>query len=273
MAIEVVKQLVEKTGTREFDAVVFGSQTNEMTCPPNAAEVADKTGLKVKMAFDITAACAAFTLGVDLANRYIATGCDRVLVVTSELQSRAVNFNKPSHGAAGNFGDGAGGVVIERSEEPGLLSSASEADPSGVDAARRYAGRAPPKAPPGLGFGPGMFHFPHPRVIRRDLHSDWVDLSVKLGKAAMAKAGVTLAEVDWVICHQSRKDILEQVAAGLGATDKLYVNTDRIGHVSSASIPLVLRELEDTGRLRRGQKLLMIGAGAGLTGVSLVMNY
>lgn len=267
MAAEVVKELLRRAPDidRRVDLLIFTSYSGEQACPAAASTVAQRAGLRPAIAFDLSAACAGFGAGFDVAHQYLSNGCERAIVVSSEAQSRVQLYERPHHALGSIFSDGAGGALIERSST-GVRSAVRDSVPEAAAFLQRYHGPVPgdPEYPA------GKFFYPH----RNELSYGWVDVSVALGKRALADAGVGIGDVRWLVTHQARPGLSKLVADGLGASaQQLYVNADRVGNLASASVPVALSELEAAGQLARGDKLLLIGAGAGFTGAAFVLDW
>lgn len=268
MASAVVAQLLDRAPEieRRVDVLIFTSYTGEQACPSAAATIAQRVGLRPGLAFDLSAACAGFAAGVDVAHQYLRSGCERAIVVSSEAQSRCLIFERPHHALGSIFADGAGGVLLERSDSGGIRSAVRASAVEGAPFLQRYHGEVPSDP----AYPQGKFFYPH----RNELSYGWVDVSVALGKRALEEASSTISEVRWLISHQARPGLSRLVADGLGAPrEKLYVNADRVGNLASASVPVALSELEAAGQLERGDSILMIGAGAGFTGAAFLLDW
>lgn len=268
MARQVALDLVQRCPRLEerLDLLIVVSYTMDIACPGAAVTVAHECGLQPSLAFDLSAACAGFAAALDVADQYIRSGCERVMIVASEVQSRHLVFDSPHHRIAGVFGDGAAGVVVERASEPGIVATARRTHPEGARALLRYHDGVSPQQPD---YPRGKFELRSPK----DVAVGWTDVSAELGKAALAAASMTIRDVRWIVSHQARPFLARSVGEALGDVDKMFVNADRVGNLASASVPFCLSELVELGRLDRGDHVLVIGAGAGFTGVAFVVRY
>ncbi len=268
MARQVALDLVARCPQLEerLDLLIFVSYTMDVACPGSAVTVARESGLRPSLAFDLSAACAGFAAALDVADQYIRSGCERVLIIASEVQSRHLVFDSPDHRIASVFGDGAAGVVLERASEPAILATARRTHPDRARALLRYYHGGSPERPD---FPRGKFELRSPR----DVADGWTDVSAELGRAALAAASMTIRDVRWIVSHQARPLLARAVGEALGDAGKMFINADRVGNLASASVPFCLGELVELGHLDRGDLILVVGAGAGFTGVAFVMRY
>lgn len=254
----------------ELDLVILATMSQEMSCPPTACRLTSMVGAGNAGAFDFSAACCGFVFAMNTAYGLMQTGPYRtVAVIGADTLTQIVEFNTRGRSAAILFGDAAAGVILRRSEDrtKGLIAQAMHSDGT------RWDDLYIPKTKYDLNEhdrtandqlcvlhmnGAGVFRFAvgtFPQVIGNTLEA----------------AGLTAADVDHFVCHQSNQRILHAAKERFGLPDeKLHINIDRFGNTVAASIPLVLNDLKQAGRVHEGQKVMFVGFGGGLTwGTSL----
>ncbi|QRN93591.1 ketoacyl-ACP synthase III [Archangium violaceum] len=265
-----IRQLLQKTSVApdSIDVVIMTSSTCEVS--GGALNLAHMAGLKPGVAFDIAIACTGFVLALDLANQYLRGGAARrVLIVSSEVQSRHVYLGADGqhHKFAAILGDGAGAVLLERSEEPGVEGTGRATMPEQCRSVFRSNYEPMPEFP----------HIPPGKILyanERGIVSAFLRLPIEVCHRALAEAGVGIQDVRWLISHQPQMDMLEVIRKELGFSPEQHpVNADRYGNTSSASIPICLAELMEEGRLQRGDRMLMLGMGAGFTAMAHVLRF
>ena len=267
MAASACSKALEQSGKRaeDVDMILLATCSPEYALPCSACQVQALIGADNAVAFDINAACAGFLFGLVTANAYIKSGMYRnILVVGSEVLSKIMDWSDRSTCIL--FGDGAGAVMAEASEEGDseLIFSMQGSDGAG-----------------------GMVLACRDRMISNPFYNERdgekeESLFVQMdGQAvyrfatrqvtecireALAGADWSVEDVDLFVLHQANLRIIEAVAKRLKAgKEKFPVNVDRLGNMSSATIPVLLDELNREGRLNRGDKLILSGFGAGLT--------
>ncbi len=246
---------IERAGRRaeEVDFVILCTTTPDQMVPATSADVAHRLGT-TGGAMDLNAACAGFVYGVVVASSMLQAGLRRVLLVGADTLSRITDWD--DRGTAVLFADGAGAVLLERSETAtGLLGW-----DLGVDGSARpllYCDHG------------GYMHMDGREVFRRA-----VRVMVSSGRTAMERAGTTADEVALCVPHQANLRIVEAANARLGIPmSRTALVMDRTGNTSAASIPLALADAADTGRLSPGDKVLLCGFGAGMTWASAVIEW
>ena len=254
----------------ELDLVIVSSSSPEHVFPSTASLVQDRIGATRAGAFDLSAACTGFIYALDMAAQAIRSGSMKnVLVLGTETLSRFVDWT--DRNTCILFGDGAGAFVLQADEKPGgVLSSVLHSDGSGGDLLSVPAGGSKQPATAatvqdGLHFiqmdGKGVFRFAT-RVMARAT------------KEAIEKAGLTTDDLDLIIPHQANMRIIDAAARGLKMPiEKFMVNLDRYGNTSTASIPIAAVEAFESGRLKEGDKIVLVGFGAGLTWGALAAEW
>lgn len=276
MGLEAAKKAVEKSGIdpKEIGLVIVSTITNDFMTPGIASIIQNEIGAENAAAFDIGAACSGFVYSIDTARRFLDTDSSMkyALVISAEALSRFVDFS--DRGTCILFGDGAAAAVIERSDKMYSAFLASD----GGGAKKLFARNILPAPEVAVenDFNDGFPDKPRNQLYQdgKEVYKFAVKALPKAFNAAAEKIGVTSADIDWFIPHQANVRIIETAAKNLGTgMDKFVVTLDHHGNTSSASIPLALCEALDKGIVKRGQKLALIGFGAGLTYGSVIIEY
>ena len=226
-----------------------------MVFPSTAAILQNKLGANGCPAFDVQAVCSGFIYALTVADAMIRAGAaSRALVVGSEIFSRLLDFS--DRGTCVLFGDGAGAVVLEASDEPGILASDLHADGKYVDIL----------CVPGHVSGGEITGKPLLTMDGQAVFKLAVGLLESAAHATLAKAGMTEADIDWLIPHQANIRIMQSTARKLKLSmDKVVVTVDQHGNTSAASIPLALDCAVRSGQVKPGETLLLEGVGGGFT--------
>jgi 3-oxoacyl-[acyl-carrier-protein] synthase-3 len=266
LAAHAARRALEVAGRdpSEVDLLIVATVTPDSPMPACAVRVQQKLGITSRApAFDVSAACAGFLFGLTIADQFLRTGSARVVVVVGvELLSRIIDWTDRT--TAVLFGDGAGAVVLERGEDDarGIEAVRIHTDGALADALSIPAGgSAEPVTVEGLAAGRNKVHMVGQDVFRAAVRG--------LGDVAdevLTAAGVSAVDVDAFVFHQANIRILEAVAERLGVPmEKLVLVLECTGNTSSASIPIALDEALRTGRLARGQRVLLAALGAGVS--------
>ncbi len=255
----------------EVDLVICATISSDRLFPATACIIQDRIGATDAPAFDLSAACTGFLYGVNIATQFIESGRARnALVVGGEMLTQIVDWSDRSTCVL--FGDGAGAVLMQASEdeERGVLGFAMHADGSLADLIER----------PGAGSRHPVSH----AMIDQNLHTirmkgnetfkKAVRRLAEVSEEALRECGLTPADVDWFIPHQANKRIIDAVGQRLSVPDDAtYVNVERYGNTSAASVPIALDELVRDGRIEAGDTVLMTAFGSGLTWGSAVVRW
>lgn len=247
-------------GPADVDLLIVATSSPDMAFPSTACLAQAKMGLTCP-AFDLNAACTGFIYGLQLATSMIESGRARtVLLVGAEVLTRLVDFTDRSTCVL--FGDGAGAVVVQASETPGVLGVHLGADGGGADLLSIPAGgTAMPLTPENLAFGAQYMQMNGNEVFKFAVRA-----IPKVTRQALKESHLTVADVDWLVPHQANERITDTVGERLGIAHERVVNRIALtGNTSTASIPLALDSLHGAGDLRPGQVLALVGFGAGLT--------
>ena len=273
MAVAAARAALAMAGTEasDLDMIIVATISADMPMPSCAVMVQAKLGAKKAFAFDLSAACAGSLYGMTIADQFIRSGsARRVLVIGAELLSRLVDWTDRSSCIL--FGDAAGALVLGPSEDParGLLSAHLHSD---GDAAEILTIR-----------GGGSRHPASTAVIDAKMHKiamsgrEVYKFAVRVLPDALMEAfaanGVAPKDIDHVVSHQANLRIVESVLDRVGIPlERCWLNLDRYGNTSSASLPLSLDEANRAGRLKDGELIAMMAIGAGMAWGSALMRW
>ena len=247
----------------DIDLLIVATVTPDMMFPSTAAILADQLGAKDAAAYDLSAGCTGFMYALAQAYGMVASGLTRrALVVGGDVLSRILDWTDRSTVVL--FGDGAGAVVLEPSEEAGFLAFELGADGAGGEHLWLP--------------GSGSRRFEDPdRLVKmngREVFKFATRVLVSSAEAVLQQCGESVEDVDVYVPHQANVRIIDHATKKLGIpSDRVVINVDRYGNTSSGSIPLALAEAQADGRLRPGSLVLMTGMGAGLTWGSALMRW
>lgn len=260
LAVAAARQALEMADKQpgDIDLVIVASSTPDFhgSFPSTACIVQRKLGMtNGSAAFDVQAVCSGFIYAVSVADAFIKAGAHKnVLVIGAEVFSRILNFD--DRGTCVLFGDGAGAVVMSASDTPGILASKLHADGSYADILS-----VPGNMANGAVAGSGFLYMDGPAVFKLA-----VTVLEQVATEVLEQAGMTAAEVDWLVPHQANIRIMKSTAKKLSLPlDKMVVTVDQHGNTSAASIPLALDAAVRDGRIKPGDNVLMEGVGGGFT--------
>ncbi len=264
LAVEAAQQAlhVAKLNPADLELIIVSTSTPEHIFPATACLVQDRLGATKAGAFDLSAACTGFIYGLTLASQAIRSGSIRnALVIGTETLSRFVDWK--DRNTCILFGDGAGAFVLQAGEdEAGVLSSVMRSDGSGGDLLSVPGGGS--RFPTTKETIENGMHFIH--MNGREVFRFATRVMVQATEEAVAKAGMKLEDINWVVPHQANLRIIEAAMRGLKLPMKQsVVNLDRYGNTSTASIPIAACEAVQDGRIKPGDRIVMVGFGAGLT--------
>jgi 3-oxoacyl-[acyl-carrier-protein] synthase-3 len=255
----------------DIDLIIVATITPDMPFPATACFVQAKLGLHNVPAFDISAACSGFLYALDVASNMIRSGAYRhILVIGAEKLSSITNWEDRTTCVL--FGDGAGAVVLGRGEEPGtgILGGSLGAD--GEEYAILHlpaGGSAKPASTKTVEAGEHFIHMQGNSVFKIAVRA-----MEQSAKAVIERHGLTPDKIRWVIPHQANNRIIEAISQRLDiGMDRFWVNLDNYGNTSSASIPLALAEAWKAGKIQKGDHLLFVSFGAGLTWASTLIKW
>ena len=253
-------------GPENIDLVICATLSPDGMFPASASVIQDSIDARNAGAFDVNAACNGFIAALASASQFIENRVyERVLVVGSEVLSRIVNWT--DRGTCVLFGDGAGAVLLERGESGGAGSFVLKSDGSG---AKFLYARGPGSAPATLAETEGYCIVMDGREVFRYAVRAMEDCV----RQSLKAAGLEVDDLDYVIPHQANQRIISAVAKGLGVpAERVIVNVEKYGNTSSASIPVALCEAWEEGRLKPGDKLMLVAFGGGMAWGSAVVEW
>ena len=265
LALPAARAALESAGrtASEIDLIIVATSTPDMVFPSTAAILQAKLGVAGCPAFDVQAVCSGFVYALTVADAMIRSGAaTRALVVGAEVFSRILDFSDRTTCVL--FGDGAGAVVLEASERPGILASDLHAD-------GRHVGIL---CVPGTVSGGRVLGDPLLKMDGQAVFKLAVTVLESAARKVLEKAGRTEADIDWLIPHQANIRIMQGTARKLKMPmDKLVVTVDEHGNTSAASIPLALDQAVRGGRVKPGDTVMLEGVGGGFTWGAVLLDF
>ena len=251
-----------KVSATDIDLIIVATSTPDMVFPSTACILQNKLGANGGAAFDVQAVCSGFVYALAIADSMIQTGAaNKALVIGAEVFSRILDFTDRTTCVL--FGDGAGAVVLEASETPGILASDLHADGKHVGIL----------CVPGTVSGGQILGDPVLKMDGQAVFKLAVGVLEQAARATLAKAGKTESDIDWLIPHQANIRIMQSTAKKLKLPmEKVMVTVDQHGNTSAASIPLALDAGVRSGKIKPGQLLMLEGVGGGFTWGAVLLN-
>jgi 3-oxoacyl-[acyl-carrier-protein] synthase-3 len=273
LAVGAVNHLLSNRGitAEEIDLIIVATVTPDMFFPSTACLVQNRTGARKAWGFDLSAACSGFIFAVVTAARFIETGAhEKVLVVGADKMSSITDYT--DRNTCVLFGDAAAAVLLEpcTESEGGIIDSIVRCDGSGDKALYMK--------------GSGSLCPPTHETVDQKLHFLYQDGKAVFKVAVVGMADVSAeilernrlkgSDIDWLVPHQANLRIIDATAQRMGLEpSKVMINIDRYGNTTAATIPLCLSEWWQSGRLRRGQTIVMSSFGAGFTWGAILMRW
>jgi len=252
-----------KMPASDLEQIIVATVTAEMTCPSTACRVSNELGAAPAGAFDLVAACSGFLYGLNVGNAMMKSGvCKTIGIVGCDAMSTVIDYTERSVSIL--FGDAAGAVVLTRDEDPsvGCLYQSSQADGGMWESL--YMPRRPNEIP--LKEKDNPIKLGCLRMNGREIYRFAITKFRKVIEEALDATGLSVDQVSQFICHQSNLRILESAKDKLGLPDeKVHINIDRYGNSSAGSVPLCLAQLWEAGKIKRGDYILFVAFGGGLT--------
>lgn len=264
MAVHAARQAlkVAKLSPDSIDLVITATCTPDLIFPASAALVQHELGAKKAAAFDLNAACSGFIYALATASQFITSGTyNNILVLGSEVYSRILDWQDRSTCIL--FGDGAGAVVVQAADSPpGSLGFVLGNDGSGVDLIYTPGPCGTDKAPYYLKMnGSEVFKFA-------------VNIMCLATRQVAKSAGLKLTDIELIIPHQANTRIIKAAAKFLEIpANKFFVNVDKYGNTSAASVPIALCEAVEEGRLKNGDHVVLVGFGGGLSWAAMLLEW
>jgi 3-oxoacyl-[acyl-carrier-protein] synthase-3 len=264
LGVEAARQALQAAGVeaKDIDLIIVATSTPDMVFPSTACILQNKLGANGCAAFDVQAVCCGFIYALTIADAMIKSGAaKKALVIGAEVFSRILDFKDRTTCVL--FGDGAGAVVLEASDTPGILASDLHAD-------GRHVGIL---CVPGHVSGGQVLGDPLLKMDGQAVFKLAVGLLDEAARNTLEKAGMTAADVDWLVPHQANIRIIQSTARKLKLSmDKVVVTVDQHGNTSAASIPLALDSAVRSGQIKPGQVLMLEGVGGGFTSGAVLLK-
>jgi len=265
LALPAARHALEAAGRRpeEVDLIIVATSTPDMVFPSTACILQAKLGIAGCPAFDLQAVCSGFVYALTVADAMLRSGsAGCALVIGAEIFSRILDFDDRTTCVL--FGDGAGAVVLEPSETPGLLASDLHAD-------GRHVGIL---CVPGTVAGGQVLGDPLLKMDGQAVFKLAIGVLESAARATLAKAGRTEADIDWLIPHQANIRIMQGTAKKLKlAPEKLIATVAEHGNTSAASVPLALDVAVRDGRVKPGDTVMLEGVGGGFTWGAVLLDF
>ncbi|WP_091194684.1 beta-ketoacyl-ACP synthase III [Formivibrio citricus] len=265
LAVKAVEAAIEAAGVSrdEIDLLILATTTPDQIFPSTACIVQQKLGAHGFPAFDVQAVCAGFIYGLTIADQFIRSGGAKcAVVVGAEVISHILDWT--DRGTCILFGDGAGAVVLKASDEPGILATRVHADGRYKDILN-----VPGKVRNGAIDGSPWVYMDGSAVFKFAVRA-----LADVAEETLNAAGMEKADLDWLVPHQANLRIIESTAKHLHLPmDKVIVTLDKHGNTSAASIPLALDEGVRSGRIQRGQSVMLEGIGGGFAWGGALLRY
>lgn len=257
LGVEAARRALQAAGVeaKDIDLIIVGTSTPDMVFPSTACILQNKLGANGCAAFDVQAVCSGFIYALTIADAMIKSGAaKKALVIGAEVFSRILDFKDRTTCVL--FGDGAGAVVLEASDTPGILASDLHADGKHVGIL----------CVPGHVSGGKVLGEPLLKMDGQAVFKLAVGLLDDAARTTLAKAGKEATDIDWLVPHQANIRIMQSTARKLKLSmDKVIVTVDQHGNTSAASIPLALDAAVRSGKVKPGELLLLEGVGGGFT--------
>ncbi len=265
LALQACQNALKAAGlsAQDIDLIIVATSTPDMVFPSTACILQNKLGAHGCPAFDVQAVCSGFVYALSVADAMIQTGAaTKALVVGAEVFSRLLDFKDRTTCVL--FGDGAGAVVLQASDTPGILATDLHADGKHVGILC-----VPGHVSGGKALGNPLLQMDGQAVFKLA-----VGVLEDSARAVLAKAGKTDADIDWLVPHQANIRIMQSTAKKLKLPlDKVVVTVDQHGNTSAASIPLALDWAVRAGKVKSGQNLMLEGVGGGFTWGAVFLTF
>lgn len=265
LAAEAARNALQAAGVQasDIDLIIVATSTPDMVFPSVACILQNKLGIAGCPAFDVQAVCSGFIYALTVADAMIKTGsASKALVIGAEVFSRILDFSDRTTCVL--FGDGAGAVVLEASDTPGILASDLHADGKHVGIL----------CVPGHVTGGQVLGNPLLQMDGQAVFKLAVGLLESTARAALDKAHLTEADIDWMVPHQANIRIMQSTARKLKMPlEKVIVTVDQHGNTSAASIPLALDVSVRSGKVKKGDTLMLEAVGGGFTWGAVILKY
>src|SRR6185369_8733071 len=272
LAANAARKAMEKAGVTadQIDLIIVATITPDMPFPSTACLVQHKIGARRAAAFDLEAACSGFIYALEIAQQFIMSRTyDTVLVIGAEKLSSIVDWE--DRNTCVLFGDGSGAAILQnRPNAHGLLTACMGADGNKADLLSMPGGGC--RHPATAGSVASRLHFL--RMEGKETFKNAVNAMYTAAQESLRRCELDITRIRCIIPHQANQRIIEAVGERLGAKpDQIFVNLDRYGNTSAASVAIALDEAVESGRIQRGDIILLIVFGAGLTWGAAVIEW
>jgi 3-oxoacyl-[acyl-carrier-protein] synthase III len=268
LAFQAARNALDAAGVKasDLDLIVLGTTTPDIIFPSTACLVQHRLGANGCAAFDVNAACSGFVYALGIADKFIRSGqSKKVLVIGAETLTRMVDWTERESCVL--FGDGAGAVVLEASSEPGIYATCLHADGGFKHLLYNPVGVS-------VGFKDEPNHGVRIKMSGREVFKVAVKTLDSLVEETLQAAGMVESQIDWLIPHQANLRIIEATAKRLNMSmERVIVTVDKHANTSSGSVPLALDYAVRSGKVQRGQNLLLEAFGGGFTWASALLRY
>jgi len=270
---EAAIKAIERAGLTpdDIDVIIVGTVTPDMLFPSTACLIQDKIGARRAWGFDLSAACSAFTFALTTGSQFVATGAyDNVLVVGSDVMSSIIDYK--DRATCVLFGDGAGAAVLTpaREGDGAIVDFECEIDGSGGPALCMPAGGS--LQPASHETVDGRLHY-----VKQDGQAVFkfaVRKTEEIATRVLERNGLTPDDIDLFVSHQANRRIIQSATERLGIpAEKVIINIDRFGNTTAATIPLALNDAVCSGKLKKGNLVLLASVGAGFTVGSVLLRW
>jgi 3-oxoacyl-[acyl-carrier-protein] synthase-3 len=272
LGAEAARRALQKAGVTadQIDLIIVATITPDMPFPSTACLVQQKIGARRAAAFDLEAACSGFIYALEIGQQFIMSRTyDTVLVIGAEKLSSIINWQ--DRNTCVLFGDGAGAAILQsRPDSHGLLTAVMGADGEKADLLFMPGGGS--RCPASAESVNSRLHFLH--MEGKETFKNAVQAMQTAAMEALRRCELEIAQIKCIIPHQANRRIVDAVAERLGATpEQLFVNLDKYGNTSAASVAIALDEAVESGRVQRGDLILLVVFGAGLTWGAAVIEW
>jgi 3-oxoacyl-[acyl-carrier-protein] synthase-3 len=272
LAAKAAQRAMKAAGVtgEQIDLIIIATITPDMVFPSTACLVQQKIGAHRAAAFDLEAACSGFIYGLEIAQQFIMSRTyDTVLVIGAEKLSSIVNWQ--DRNTCVLFGDGAGAAILQnRTTSHGLLTAVMGADGGKADLLHMPGGGS--RCPATAESVSARLHYL--RMEGKETFKHAVQAMMNAAQEALRRCEVNITQIKCIIPHQANRRIIDAVGERLGATpEQLFVNLERYGNTSAASVAIALDEAVNSGRIQRGDLILLVVFGAGLTWGAAVIEW
>lgn len=272
LAYHASKKALHSAGIKpkDLDMIIVATITPDMLFPATACILQQRLGVGGIPAFDLEAACSGFLYGISVASQFIATGAyDNILVVAAEALSKIIDWQ--DRNTCVIFADGAGAAVLQSSNDSSrIISIYLGADGGGSDLVGVPAGGS--RMPASLDTVKNGQHYM--KMKGNELFKRAVRIMVEAASISLEKGGLTYGDVDFFIPHQANIRIIKAVAKRMNLNmDKVYINLNKCGNMSAASIAVALDQMVREGKVKKGDTVLLTSFGGGLTWGSIALEW